>query len=452
MLGGVLGVAAWPAPAQLRSAPRPALLHQRVAPASRCSQRCGRRARLDWGCAARLATAAAADGEPGPAARPTAAEGEAAQAEPQKRRQKAPNTGELGEKTADGKPEPDERTVEDLVRRGWFESEDDAVELLTRKPSRTERFAFETAKPAADWLEATLGLELLKGGVPPAAKAVQRFPDLLYQDAATLQRKWDALTLPAEQGGAGIAFSHAQAREAVVRFPQVLSFALDTLFRGWWSLTATEGGLGLSPEEAQQIVLKNTHVLSSDAERFTKRVELLQSLGYPKAYEMVLKETRVLNYKDETVREHTVWWKQSGLDHRKILEAHSDLLGSPSTADLQAKLDLLARVAGMSTAELNRAGVAFTYSLDKRLRARYFYALQKGRLARFRSMNTMFNKTDATFLAMLQNQPSGTRASELEVARYDKLVNSAKFVAWRERQEARIKAERAASLRLDDAT
>ena len=258
--------------------------------------------------------------------------------------------------------------------------------------------------------------------------------------------------LPAEQGGAGIAFSHAQAREAVVRFPQVLSFALDTLFRGWWSLTATEGGLGLSPEEAQQIVLKNTHVLSSDAERFTKRVELLQSLGYPKAYEMVLKETRVLSYKDETVREHTVWWKQSGLDHRKILEAHSDLLGSPSTADLQAKLDLLARVAGMSTAELNRAGVAFTYSLDKRLRARYFYALQKGRLARFRSMNTMFNKTDATFLAMLQNQPSGTRASELEVARYDKLVNSAKFVAWRERQEARIKAERAASLRLDDAT
>ena len=258
--------------------------------------------------------------------------------------------------------------------------------------------------------------------------------------------------LPAEQGGAGIAFSHAQAREAVVRFPQVLSFALDTLFRGWWSLTATEGGLGLSPEEAQQIVLKNTHVLSSDAERFTKRVELLQSLGYPKAYEMVLKETRVLSYKDETVREHTVWWKQSGLDHRKILEAHSDLLGSPSTADLQAKLDLLARVAGMSTAELNRAGVAFTYSLDKRLRARYFYALQKGRLARFRSMNTMFNKTDATFLAMLQNQPSGTRASELAVARYDKLVNSAKFVAWRERQEARIKAERAASLRLDDAT
>ena len=48
--------------------------------------------------------------------------------------------------------EPDERTVADLVRRGWFESEEDAEALLTRKKSRKERFPYETAKPAADWL------------------------------------------------------------------------------------------------------------------------------------------------------------------------------------------------------------------------------------------------------------------------------------------------------------
>jgi hypothetical protein len=86
--------------------------------------------------------------------------------------------------------------------------------------------------------------------------------------------------------------------------------------------------------------------------------------------------------------------------------------------------------------------------LDDRLRARYFYALLKGRLARFTSMNTMMKETDATFLAMLQNQPYGTRASELEVARYDKLVKSAKFVAWRERQEAR--RERQEAQRMQD--
>jgi len=83
------------------------------------------------------------------------ARGEAAQAEPQKRRQRAPNVGVLGEKTADGRPKPDERTVADLVERGWFKTEAVVVALLTKTPSRVSRFPYETAKPAADWLEAT---------------------------------------------------------------------------------------------------------------------------------------------------------------------------------------------------------------------------------------------------------------------------------------------------------
>jgi len=149
--------------------------------------------RLDQGCAARHA-ATAAGGDP-PRAHDTAAEAAVS------RRRKAPNVGKYGEKTADGKPEPDERTVEDLVRRGWAETEEDAVALLTRRKTGVNRYAFETAKPAADWLEATLGREPLKGGVRPAAKAVKAFPDLLFRDATTLQRKWDGLADAA--GGAG---------------------------------------------------------------------------------------------------------------------------------------------------------------------------------------------------------------------------------------------------------
>ena len=429
MLTGAWGTAAPPAPAQLRGAPRLVLAQQRAAPASRCSQRFGRRARLGQGCAARWVVAAAAKGEP------ASADGEAAQAEPQKRKQKAPPVGERGEKTADGKPEPDERTVADLVERGWFETKDDVVALLTRLPSREHRFAFETAKPAADWLEATLGREPLKGGVLPAAKAVKAFPDLLCQDAATLQRKWDALTLSAEQAGVGIALSQEQAREAVLKHPRILSYATDTLKRGWSMLTATEGGLGLSPVAARNCILRSPNVFLYDHDDIVRRVELLQSLGYPTAYKMVLDQPRVLNYKDETVRERAAWWKQTRLDHVKIVPASPNLLGV-STTDLQSKLDFLRRVVGMSTAQLNRAPSLFTLSLDERLRARYFFALLKGRLGRFTSMNTMFTATDASFLAMLQNQPYGTRASELEVARYDKLTTSAKFAAWRERQEA----------------
>ncbi len=342
-----------------------------------------------------------------------------------------------GEKTADGKPKPDERTVADLVERGWFESEEAVMHVLGRASKRARsRFPYETAQPAADWLETMLGLVQLKGGLLPAAKAVKACPQLLCQDAATLQRNWDALTLPAEQGGAGIAFSQEQAREAVLKHPSILGYTTNKLKRGWLMLTAAEGGLGLSLYEARSCILRCPEVLRFDHDAVVQRVALLKSLGYPKAHEMVLKSATVLNFKEETVREHDAWWKQTGLDHVKIITMNPTLLGVAPVEALQAKLDFL-RVVGMSTAELNKAGALFTFSLDDRLRARYFYALLKGRLARFTSKNTMFKTTDAAFLAMLQGQPYGTRASELEVARYDKLVKSAKFAAWRERQEAR---------------
>jgi hypothetical protein len=419
------------AAALLRGAAGLTLAPQRVLAAGAGAQAAAELARgLDQGCAARHA-ATAAGGAPGVPLRGTSAD------VPVAPKRRAPNVGKLGEKTADGRPKPDERTVEDLVRRGWLESEEEVLKALGRASKRSaSRFPYETAKPAADWLEATLGLEQLKGGLLPAAKAVKACPQLLCQDAATLQRNWDDLTLPAEQGGVGIAFSEEQAREAFLKFPSILGYATDTLKRGWLMLTATEGGLGLSPEDARHCILRSPQVLSSNSEKFTKRVELLKSLGYPKAYEMVLKALRVLNYKEECVREHAVWWMHTGLDHVKIITSMPDLLGAPTTAELHAKLDFLSVVAGMSTAELNKAGALFTFSLDDRLRARYFYALLKGRLARFGSMNTMMSETDTSFLAMLEGQRSRQRVSELEVAHYDKLVKSAKFVAWRKRQEA----------------
>jgi hypothetical protein len=347
--------------------------------------------------------------------------------------------GKHGEKTADGKPKPDERTVADLVERGWFKTEEAAEALLTRLPSRQERFPYETAKPVADWLEATLGLEPLKGGMLPAAKVVKRFPELLQLDAATLQRKWDALTLPAEQGGVGCMLSEEQAREAVLKRPQVLIFALDTLERGWLMLTATKGALGLSPDEAHSCILRSPEVLRFDHDAVVRRVELLKSLGYPKAYKMVLDQSRVLNYREETVREHAAWWKQTGLDHVKLVTSMPTLLGVAPVDELRAKLDFL-RLAGMSTSELNKAHSLFGLSLERRLRARYFYALREGQLARFRSKNTMMQVKDSTFLAMMQGRPKNTKelASDLEVERYKEEVASVEFVAWREEQEAQL--------------
>ena len=345
--------------------------------------------------------------------------------------------GEPGETTPDGKPKPDERTVADLVRRSWCKLEEEAVALLTRGKTGMNRYAFETAERAADWLEATLGPEPVKKGLCPAARVVKLFPDFLYLDAATLQRKWVALTLPAERGGVGVAFSTEQAREAVSKFPRLLGYSVETYKTGWSMLTATKNGLGLSLEKAHKCILLAPTILLYDNDEVVLRVKLLESLGYAEAHTMALAQSRVLNYQEETVRERAAWWKQTGLDHVKLVTTMPTLLGGVSVKELQAKLDFLSRVAGMSTVDLNNAASLLTYSLDGRLRPRYFYALQKHRLARFTSMNTMMQVTDATFLAMMQGGPSTDRASKAEVERYQKLVASVGFVAWRKRQEAR---------------
>jgi hypothetical protein len=202
-------------------------------------------------------------------------------------------------------------------------------------------------------------------------------------------------------------------------------------------LTDKTDGLGLPHEEARACILRSPAVLLYDNDDVLRRVALLKSLGYEKADEMVLKDPLVLNFKEETVQEAAAWWKQTGLDHVKIVTAYPTLLGACSVKELQAKLDFLRHVVGMSDKDLNACSL-FTRSLDGRLRARFFYALLKHRLARFGSMNTMMKETDATFLAMMQGRPCTDRASMEEAAHYHKLVTSAGFVAWRERHEARV--------------
>ena len=418
MLRGLRGAAAL-----LRGAAGLTLASHCATPAGAGAQAAAELARwLGQGCAARHAATAAGDDQSGRG--------------PPKRR--APNVGKYGEKTADGRPKPDERTVADLVRRGWFKSEEAAVALLTRKKTNNNRYAFETAERAADWLEATLGPEPVKDGLCPAARAVKGDPLMLARDAAALQRKWDALTLPAERGGVGIELSTEQAREAVRKYPPLLGHSVETYKTGWSMLTATGDGLGLSPEEARKCILRGPEVLSKDNGKVVLRVKLLESLGFLEARTMVLAEPRVLNFKEATVRGTAAWWQQSGLDHVKLVTALPTLIGSPKATELQARLDFLRRVVGMSNAELNNAASLFTRSLDGRLRPRFFYALQRDRLARFGTINTMMQATDAAFLAMMQGKPCTDRTSEAEVTRYREHVASPEFVTWRREQEARM--------------
>ena len=153
---------------------------------------------------------------------------------------------------------------------------------------------------------------------------------------------------------------------------------------------------------------------------------------------MAGRSENLLNYEDTTLKEHATWWKQTGMDHVKLVTSNPGLLGVCSVEELQAKLDFLGRVAGMSIEDLNEAGPLLTYSLESRMRTRYFYALQRKQLDGLLRISTLMLVTDAGFLAMMQSRPRAQPAGKAEVARYQKLVTSAGFVAWRERQEARL--------------
>ena len=354
---------------------------------------------------------------------------------------KAPNVGKYGEKTADGRPKPDERTVAYLVDLGWFKSEDDVVTLLTRAKASVQRYPFETAKPAADWLDATLGPEPVVKGLRPAARAVKSLPVLLALDAATLQRKWDALMLSIEQGGVGCMLSEEQAHEAFRKYPPILTLTVVNLRSGWSMLTATEGGLGLTHDEARKSILLNPAVLRSDFEKFTKRVELLWSLGYTDAHRMVMSNGAMLAYADNTIIEHAGWWRQTGLDHAKLVASYPTLLGSCSTPELQVKLDFLRHVAGLSDKDLNNGAPFLSCSLEDKLRPHFFYALQHGALERYK-LSTLCFCSEHRFMERVHRQgawPAGDDAAE----RFKEAVSSAAFLEQAAQEEAKRRQPRA---------
>jgi hypothetical protein len=87
---------------------------------------------------------------------------------------------------------------------------------------------------------------------------------------------------------------------------------------------------------------------------------------------------------------------------------------------LQDKLDFLHKVAGMSYDELNKSP-AFTYSLDGRMRPRFFYALLKGTVHRC-SMSTLLLEADPSYVTLalgrgVKCQAHGAEAPRMRRAR-----------------------------------
>ena len=118
-----------------------------------------------------------ANGDAGPA-RP-----DASAARAPTRAKRAQNTGAYGEKTANGRPKPDVRTVARLVELSWWDTAEAAEAALTKRKVNN-RFAFETAGPAIDWLLITLGEEKHSSGRCLAAQA-SAHPDMQHEPSST---------------------------------------------------------------------------------------------------------------------------------------------------------------------------------------------------------------------------------------------------------------------------
>jgi hypothetical protein len=168
----------------------------------------------------------------------------------------------------------------------------------------------------------------------------------------------------------------------------------------------------------------------------------LEACGVADGIKAIAQEPTVLGSALSTLQQHAAWWRQTGLDYKKILTTRPGYLHR-SVDSLQDKLDFLRNVVRMSDDDLNKATALFNLSLEERLRPRFFYVLWKKRAdeaAHRRSYSSLMCETDHNFVAGVLGRSRYSPVSAAEMASYKETVTSAEFVAWREREEALLRS------------
>ena len=323
-----------------------------------------------------------------------AASSAASEARAPTRRKKAPRVGTLNEKTASGRPKPDVRTVARLVELGWWDTAEAAEAVLTRRKTKS-RYTFETAGPAIDWLLNTLGGEKHSSGRCLAAHAVFSIPLILTYNASALQRGWELVTL---------------SREA--------------------------GGLGLSEEVARRRVATNPTILNYSRESVQKRAAFLETLGVPDGCAAIASQFRVLGFAEETLRCKAEWLRSQGLDVKRILSSHPSLL-MLAAKSLLPKLDFMLNVVRLDVGNL--IPVLLASSLDKKLRPRFFYAMQHAK-QRY-ALSSLVCSSDATIVKMVHRLEKPATVNE--IAAYKAHIASPAFRAYMDEQERIIRTRSA---------
>jgi hypothetical protein len=393
----------------LRIACGPAALH--TTHAALWGEGCGRgAASLPLGVARGFAAAAGGGDEPdelaAPVAVPPTREGAATQgdadaglaapaagAAPDAARAKRTYPSVSGEKTASGRPKPDERTVARLVELGWWATPEAAEAALTTARNGT-RYPYETAGAVIDWLFETLGEGKHRSGRSCAAQAAFRWPFTLALSTSLLQAGWEMVV---------------QSREA--------------------------GGLGLPVEVARQRVASYSQVLAFSSEFVEKRAAFLETLGVSDGRAAIGSMFPLLGVSESTLHNGAEWLRAQGFDVVRMVSAHPQLLVY-SPARLSLKLDFMRNVVGLSNSEV--LPVFLASSLDK-MRPRYFYARQRGVEQRY-TFSSLVVSADAKYLKMALSLPRGTHATAEDVAAYKAHIATPAFLAYMDEQGAAIGA------------
>jgi hypothetical protein len=307
-----------------------------------------------------------------------------------------------GEKNAAGQPLLDSRTVELLVAHGVGHDTAAVEALLFKHQTSGSRFPFETAEPALTWLAAALeGRSKRKAGSAEAVAGVtlvlRNYPQFVWLGVATLQRSWDFLQAPAP---AGLRFSKEQACDAVMSFPQLLGYTPERMLR---SATA------------------------------------LAELGVADVPAALARMPPLFSFAADTLRAKADVLRHHGLDAGRVISAHPGVLAF-SVDNLHTKLRWLLHVAGCDAAEVQTNPVLLTFSLPKRMRPRFFLALQLGVAGRCKLMSYMA-PPDALFLTRALRE---TPAASWSVEQYKQHIASPEFARFMDREEAALLAKHTA--------
>jgi mTERF len=176
----------------------------------------------------------------------------------------------------------DPLTVDFLAEKGVLGGDRAAVEKWLRSSHAQSRFPSDTALPAWEWLERISSgkgwpqTRKRKGlPVPIVRQMVEKVPQLLNCDAATLQKKWNFLQTLESDGSAlcGLGLRAEQAARLVSSYPQVLHKSTEALrervifLRAW------------AVEDIAKCVQRFPRIFGNTSESIERKSEVLRIYG-----------------------------------------------------------------------------------------------------------------------------------------------------------------------------